>query len=348
MKEIFRSITKVTLAFVLILSLAGCNKHYEMGNSEIATLPASGITEVTSTEDIEPTLPVSQEHLTETSNIETTEQIELTEIESTKEEVTTVIETTSEIETMPEPTTVEETTTVKETTAIPSPVYTFTDFAGYSMYCVTAVNVRTLPSTDGEIIIVYYTNHEVWVTGRCNETGWYRIDIESQPFYISGDYLSTEKQVTNTPRYQSYDTSGFVYYTVCGGWPERAYEEYLYGCLKNLGIAWWYPYAVAQIWAESCWSPNSYNGVDAGICQFNEYYFPSRAAHHANFPEANVWNPYDSLYVYAYYIRDILYSDKINGDVEKAWSYYIKGHFDDPHPTYIAMCWRLYNGLEAR
>ena len=356
MRDFFQSITKVTLAFVLIFILTGCGNVY--GSTDpMATLPVIGPSISESTElggiGVEDTMEQTKQ--TETTE-ETETIIDLTEIESTKDE-TTEVETTEVESTEEETTTVEETTEVStetETTPVEttkSAEYTFTEMATY-MYVKEAVNVRTLPCVDGEKVTVFGYNHEVWVTGRCNETGWYRINLEGQSFYMSDGYLSAEKlyspdkSSSGKPTHKVYNTDGFVYYTVSGRYPDRSYEEYLYGCLVDRGIAWWYPYAVAQIWTESCWTPTSYNGVDAGICQFNEASFSRRAAHHANFPDANIWNPYDSLYVYSFYIRDILRG--CNNNVEAAWSYYIKGHFNDPHPTYIASCWKWYNSLDAR
>lgn len=353
MKEFIRSITKVTVAFVLIFMLVGCGNVSEMTQpvDPTVTLPYTGplINVTESSDDIE-TEPVSTEQVTieipeTTEQIETTSTIETTEIESTKEETTTV-EVTEPVVTTPIVT--EPETTAEPETTVPAPTYTFKSMDTY-MYVQAPVNVRTLPSTDGEIVISFEVNHRVYVNGQCNETGWYRINLEGQTFYISGSYLGLEKVVITKsaqPTNKSYNTSGFVYYTVAGRWPEKAYEEYLYSCLVDRGIAWWYPYAIAQIWAESCWTPTSYNGVDAGICQFNEKMFPARAAHHANFPDADVWNPYDSLYVYSFYIRDILAA--CGNDIEAAWSYYIKGHFNDHHAVYCNACWKWYNSLEAQ
>lgn len=358
MKEFIRSITKVTVAFVLILLLTGCGSSGNISRSSNSdgTLPVAGpIIVVTDTteNDIEPDTSTEIEEQT-TEIIESTKESE-PEASSEVPETSPVEETTPE-ETPAESSEVPETeqSTEPETEpeiVQPEPQYTFKEM-GVHMYITASVNIRTAPSVDGEALFVYHMNDMVYVTGQCNETGWYRIDIEGQTLYVSNRYVSTEKVVpppttpvvhTTTPQRPTYSTGSFVYYTVAGQHPERSYEEYLYGCLVDRGIAWWYPYAVAQIWQESRWNPNSNNGVDFGICQFNGATFSARAAHHASFPNADVWNPYDSLYVYSFYIRDILLA--CNNDVDAALSFYIVGHWNQRHDSYINAVMRWYNAL---
>ena len=67
--------------------------------------------------------------------------------------------------------------------------YTFTDMNA-TMYATQTVNVRTLPSTDGEKVGSLSTNQEVNVTGQCNETGWYRFEYSGETAYVSNNYVS--------------------------------------------------------------------------------------------------------------------------------------------------------------
>ena len=112
----------------------------------------------------------------------------------------------SEIET-PEPT-VEPTTepTVEPTVEPPARTYTYTDMAA-TMYAKQSVNVRDIPSTDGNHLGGLSTNQEVAVTGQCNETGWYRIDYNGQTAYVSNNYLSDAKVEVATPE-QSASSGG--------------------------------------------------------------------------------------------------------------------------------------------
>ena len=70
--------------------------------------------------------------------------------------------------------------------------YTYTDMSA-TKYAKQTVNVRTLPSTDGEKIGSLSTNDEITVTGQCNETGWYRFEYNGQTAYVAGNYVSDNK-----------------------------------------------------------------------------------------------------------------------------------------------------------
>ena len=70
--------------------------------------------------------------------------------------------------------------------------YTYTDMSA-TMYATQTVNVRTLPSTDGEKVGSLSTNQEVNVTGQCNETSWYRFEYNGQTAYVSNSYVSDTK-----------------------------------------------------------------------------------------------------------------------------------------------------------
>lgn len=70
--------------------------------------------------------------------------------------------------------------------------YTFEDMDA-SKYAKSTVNVRSLPNKDGEKLGGLSTNDEVKVTGKCNETGWYRIEYADGIAYVSDEYLVDEK-----------------------------------------------------------------------------------------------------------------------------------------------------------
>ena len=70
--------------------------------------------------------------------------------------------------------------------------YTYTDMSA-TMYAQSSVNVRDLPSTDGEKLGALSTNQEVAVSGQCIETGWYRFEYDGQTAYVSNNYLSDSK-----------------------------------------------------------------------------------------------------------------------------------------------------------
>lgn len=70
--------------------------------------------------------------------------------------------------------------------------YTYADLS-QTMYAKSAVNVRDLPSTDGNRLGSLAFAQEVAVTGKCNETGWYRISYGDMVAYVSNNYLLNEK-----------------------------------------------------------------------------------------------------------------------------------------------------------
>ena len=76
--------------------------------------------------------------------------------------------------------------------------YTFTEL-DKTMWATTGVNVRRLPSTDGEKLGVLAQGQEVKVTGKCNENGWWRVEYNGAIGYVSGSYLSDNKEVNNIP-----------------------------------------------------------------------------------------------------------------------------------------------------
>ena len=66
--------------------------------------------------------------------------------------------------------------------------YTFKDL-NKTMWSTDSVNVRSLPSTDGNKIGSISKDEEVKVTGQCNETKWYRIEYNGKTGYVSNKYL---------------------------------------------------------------------------------------------------------------------------------------------------------------
>ena len=70
--------------------------------------------------------------------------------------------------------------------------YTYTDMDA-TKFAKSTVNVRSLPNTDGEKLGGLSQNDEVKVTGKCNETGWYRISYNDSIAYVSDSYLVDEK-----------------------------------------------------------------------------------------------------------------------------------------------------------
>lgn len=147
----------------------------------------------------------------ETASTETT-SAETTSVESTK---TTVAEPTAKpavepteaptkSETAPTETApaeshapaVEPTAASVESTAV-STGYTYSEL-NQTMYAKSAVNVRDLPSTDGKKIGSLKASQEITVTGKCDQTGWYRFELNNTTGYVSDKYIVSEKPAVNT------------------------------------------------------------------------------------------------------------------------------------------------------
>ena len=161
----------LVLISVMLIFMCGC------GSSDTATTPENSVFfEVA--EDV-----AGQVFETESvsESIEATESEVSTELMS-ENESETVIETTIEME--------------PETVALPT--YTYTEFDKV-MYAMMSINVRDLPSMDGNKLGRLSDGQEVNVTGQCNETSWFRINFNGGMGFVSNKYLSAEKPVAPTP-----------------------------------------------------------------------------------------------------------------------------------------------------
>lgn len=64
------------------------------------------------------------------------------------------------------------------------------------MYASEGLNVRNMPSEEGEIIGHLIGGKRVKITGRCNETGWYRINYGDGEGFVCNDYIVEECPVS--------------------------------------------------------------------------------------------------------------------------------------------------------
>lgn len=153
----------------------------------------------------------------ETASTETTyvESTEMTTTEAAVAEPTVEpTETPTESETAPTKTVpaespapaVEPTAAPVETTAV-STGYTYSEL-NQTMYAKSAVNVRDLPNTDGKKIGSLKASQEITVTGKCDQTGWYRFDWNNTTGYVSDKYIVSEKPVSNIATAGNSNTAG--------------------------------------------------------------------------------------------------------------------------------------------
>lgn len=133
----------------------------------------------------------SVQEATEMTVSESTETVEAT-VESTVEETKE-----AQPETQPEETKEVAAESTETVAATPAPeeaatTYTYTDM-DKTMYAQKSVNVRDLPTTDGQKLGALALNQEVKVTGQCVETAWYRIVYNDGAAYVSDKYLGDAK-----------------------------------------------------------------------------------------------------------------------------------------------------------
>lgn len=152
----------------------------------------------------------------ETASTETTSATatETTSVEST--EMTTTEAAVEPTEAPTETAPVESPAPAVEPTAAPveptavSTGYTYSEL-NQTMYAKSAVNVRNLPSTDGKKIGSLKASQEITVTGKCDQTGWYRFDWNNTTGYVSDKYIVSEKPVSNVAATGNNNTAGNQY-----------------------------------------------------------------------------------------------------------------------------------------
>jgi len=121
------------------------------------------------------------------------------------------------------------------------PEFTFTDLE-QSMSVKADVNVRSLPSTKGDKLGVLKKDDKIIVTGRCNETGWYRLVYKGQTAYVSGKYVvddsstitpitpssvSSKQDNSYSEEYRAFAFSELVYYPGRNKQAEKLLAEYV-------------------------------------------------------------------------------------------------------------------------
>ena len=141
----------------------------------------------------------------ETEQVAVTETVE--EVEATEtEEITEATEATEEAaETVTEST---ETAEAEAPAVTADPDGRTYEAMDKTMYAKSQVNVRSKASQDGEKLGALKANEEVKVTGRCNETGWYRISYAGNTGYVSDKYLTDTKATAQASKNNSTSSNG--------------------------------------------------------------------------------------------------------------------------------------------
>ena len=194
-------------------------------------LTACGSKETTSNETA--STETTSATATEATSVESTE---MTTTEAAVEPTEAPTETPAE---SPAPA-VESTAAPVESTAV-STGYTYSELS-QTMYAKSAVNIRDLPSTDGKKIGSLKASQEITVTGKCDQTGWYRFDGNNTTGYVSDKYIVSEKpagnntaatqQNTATPAPAQTTTTG-----ISEPYFDRAMAEQVFALVNNDRVA---------------------------------------------------------------------------------------------------------------
>lgn len=161
------------------LMLTACGSK-ETANTETTSVTATEATSVESTE-----MTTTEAAVAEPTAEPTVEPAETpTESEAAPTETAPAVEPTAE-------------PVIAETTTVSDAGYTYSEL-NQTMYAKSAVNVRDLPSTDGKKIGSLKASQEITVTGKCDQTGWYRFDWNNTTGYVSDKYIVSEKPAVNT------------------------------------------------------------------------------------------------------------------------------------------------------
>lgn len=157
---------KIVLVLLLTLCLCSCGKNNQ------------GAEQTETNKDIGSQLDSEQsEEIDSFTEIETETEIQ-TEVDAGTEnsEIDSIVETEETIENNN------------------TPAYTFEEYeTPKTMYAKASVNVRDIPEKTGNKLGGLFTNQEIKVLGKCNETGWYKIEYKNSIGYVSNNYLVNEK-----------------------------------------------------------------------------------------------------------------------------------------------------------
>ena len=158
-------------------------------------------------------------------------------------------------------------------------------------------------------------------------------ETEPEREFPSKSVPEPETEGTVAPTETEPETAQIRYYSVNGAKLSETLQDYLYKQLKARGHEEIFKIALCQIYQESAYDSRaiSPNGLDRGLCQLRVTYF-DYFAQKSGLVEWDIFNPIDSIYVYAYVMSDYL---ERTGDVATALSMYFMGPGSHFCPEYV-------------
>lgn len=156
--------------------------------------------------------------------------------------------------------------------------YTCTEMT-QTMYAKSVVNVRDLPGTDGNKIGSLKASEEIAVTGKCDQTGWYRFDLNGTTAYVSDKYIVSEKPAqtatANNGGKTTQSTAAATGSTTTTGDAETASGEYFDRAMAEQVFAMVNEERVANGINALIWSEDLYN-VAVQRCYENDIHESAR------------------------------------------------------------------------
>lgn len=171
-----KNLFSILLVVVMTMALVACG-------SQSTNVSAPETTE-TVNEIVE-----NSETVSESEQATEVDEPESSEVTSEPEQATEA--PVDEVASTPDSEAVETTEAVQEPETS-EPEFTFTEVTA-TKYAVQSVNVRSGPSTDFDKIGSLSTNQEITVNGVCDQTGWFRFDLNGTVAFVSNRYVSDEK-----------------------------------------------------------------------------------------------------------------------------------------------------------
>lgn len=175
-----KRIFSILLVVVMTMALVACGSQPTNVSAPEATETVSEAVESADTENSE--VVSETEQAAEAPVDEATSETESAESASEPETSTEVLLDSEAVET---------------TEVVPEPESTVPEFTvadlNATKYAIQVVNVRSGPSTDFDKIGSLSTNQEITVNGVCDQTGWFRFDLNGTVAFVSNRYVSDEK-----------------------------------------------------------------------------------------------------------------------------------------------------------
>lgn len=120
-------------------------------------------------------------------------------------------------------------------------------------------------------------------------------------------------------------------------------QRFLYETLKDHGIEWFFPYAIAQATQESECDPRNVTGIDCGLFQYRKTHWNEKAERYGYF-DADIFNAYIQIDIYVHEMSKRL--NEYGCDVYEAISRHFTSDYGSFNQKYVNDVMERYQKLE--